>query len=45
MKDGEITNSLFSFLLPPNYSFSQNYRRPQLSHDGGVALINHNSIH
>ena len=40
-----MTNSLLSSLLPSNYCLSQYYGKPQLSCGGGVAIINHNSIH
>ena len=40
-----MTNSLLSSLLPPNYCLFQYYGRPQFSRGGGVAIINHNSIH
>ena len=39
------TSSLLSSLLPSEYCLSQYYGRPQLSRSGGVAIINHNSIH
>ena len=45
INEGEVTNSLLSSLLPLNYCLSQCYGRPHLSRGGGVAIINHNSIH
>ena len=44
INDGEMTNSGLSS-LPPKHCLSQYYGRLQLSRDGGVAIINHNSIH
>ena len=43
--DGQFTDSLLSFLLPPNYVLSQNYGRPYTSRGGGVAIINQKSVH
>ena len=45
INDGEVTSSLLSSLLLSDYCLSQYYGRPQLSRGGGVAIINHNSIH
>ena len=45
INDGEMTSSLLSSLLPSEYCLSHYYGRPQLSRGGGVAIINHNSIH
>ena len=46
INDGEMTNSLLSFLLPSNCCLSQSMEEiPQLSHGGGIAIINHNTVH
>ena len=45
VNDGEFSNSFASSLLPPNYSLSQYYGRPRPMRGGGLAIINHKSIH
>ena len=44
INDGEISSSLLSTLFPPNYDLAQQYGRPISVHDGGIAIIKHNSI-
>ena len=45
INDGQFTNSLLSFLLPPNYVLSQCYGRLHTSRGGGVAIIDQKSVH
>ena len=39
-----ISGSLLSSLLPPNYNRAQHYGRPFSMQVGGIAIIKHNSI-
>ena len=45
INDGEFSNSLFSLLIPSNYVLSQYYGRPHPFRGGGIAIINHKSVH
>ena len=45
INDGEFSNSLLSSLIPSNYVLSQYYGRPRSFRGGGVAIINHKSVH
>ena len=45
INDGEFSNSLLSALIPSNYVLSQYYVRPRPFRGGGVAIINHKSVH
>ena len=45
INEGEFSNSLLSSLIPFNYVLSQYYGRPRPFRGGGVAMINHKSVH
>ena len=45
INDGEFSNSLLSSLIPSNYVLSQYYGRLPPFRGGGVAIINHKSVH
>ena len=45
INDGEFSNSLLFSLIPSNYVLSQYYGRPRPFRGGGVAIINHKSVH
>ena len=45
INNGEFSNSLLSSLIPSNYVLSQYYGRPHPFRGGGVAIINHKSVH
>ena len=42
---GDISSSLLSSFLPPNYDLAQHYGRPLSIRGGGIAIIKHYSIH
>ena len=44
INNGDLSGSLLSSLLPPNYNLAQHYGRPLSMLDGGVSIIKHNSI-
>ena len=44
INNGDISSSLLSSLLPPNYDLAQHYGRPISIRGGGIAIIKHNSI-
>ena len=44
INDSDISSSLLSSLLPPNYDLAQYYGRPISIRGGGIAIIKHNSI-
>ena len=44
INNGDISGSLLSYLLPPNYNLAQHYGRPLSMRGGNVAIIKHNSI-
>ena len=44
INDGDISSSLLSSLLTPNYDLAQHYGRPISIRGGGIAIIKHNSI-
>ena len=44
INNGDISSSLLSSLLPPNYDLAQYYGRPISVYGGGIAIIKHNSI-
>ena len=45
INDGQFTSSLLFSLLPLNYVLSKYYGRSHTSRGGGVAVINHKSVH
>ena len=45
INDSQVTNSLLSSLLPPNYVLSQYCGRPHTSRGSGVVIINQKSVH
>ena len=45
INDGEFSNSLLSSLIASNYVISQYYGRLCPFRGGGVAIINHKSVH